>query len=121
MFSTCKHHLLPFHGTAHVAYIPTGKVYGLSKLARLVDCFACRLQTQEEICRDVATALDDASKGTPYHVLGTACVIEATHLCMCSRGVRKPGATTVTSYTTRAFRENPEARAELMQLIFGRR
>jgi GTP cyclohydrolase I len=117
MFSTCEHHLLPFHGVAHVAYIPKGGVYGLSKLARVVDCFARRLQTQERICEQVANALYDGGK----KCLGAACVIEATHLCMCARGAGKHGTTTVTSKLVGPFRDKPDARAELMNLIFGRR
>lgn len=116
VYSMCEHHVLPFHGTAHVAYIPAGGIYGLSKLARVVDCFARRLQTQERICEQVAAALYQGGK----KCLGAACVIEATHLCMCARGAGKHGTTTVTSKLVGAFREKPEARQELLNLIFGR-
>lgn len=114
--SMCEHHLLGFHGVAHVAYVPNPKrgVIGLSKLARLVDAFARRLQVQERMSKQIADALD-----THVLSLGTAVVVEAQHSCMCARGVRK-NATTVTSVMTGCFRDpaKPEARAEVLSLIF---
>jgi GTP cyclohydrolase I len=116
--SLCEHHLLPFIGRAHVAYIPgaDGKITGLSKLARLVDGFAQRLQVQERLTTQVADALANAL--APRGVL---VVIEAEHLCMSMRGVRKPGAVTVTSAVRGLFRESPATRAEAMAFIHGRR
>lgn len=112
-FSTCEHHLLPFSGTADVAYVPNaGRVVGLSKLARLLDMHARRLQLQERLTADVA--------GDLQRVLapqGTAVVIRARHLCMCARGVCKPDAEMVTSVMLGCFRDKPEARAELLALI----
>ncbi len=111
-FSTCEHHLLPFHGTADVAYVPNGRVVGLSKLARLVDMHARRLQLQERMTRDVASDLE--------RVLGAsavAVVVRAQHLCMCARGVGKSGASMVTSDVRGAFREEASARAEVFALL----
>lgn len=115
--SLCEHHMLPFLGKAHVAYLPRGKVVGLSKLARIVDVFARRLQVQERMTTQVAQALQEG-----LNPAGVAVVIEATHMCMVMRGVRKPNAVTVTSAMFGVFRENPATRAELMKLIdAGRR
>ncbi len=110
--SMCEHHMLPFMGKAHIAYIPNGKVVGLSKLARVVDTFARRLQVQERLTTQVAQALQDALDPT-----GVAVVMEATHLCMVVRGVQKPNAITVTSAMLGEFRDNPMTRSELMQLV----
>jgi len=111
-YSTCEHHMLPFCGKAHIAYIPDGKVIGVSKLARLLDIFAHRLQIQERIGTQVTDAL------TKYLApKGAACIIEAQHLCMKARGVRKQDSVMITSSLTGAFREKPEAKAELMGLI----
>lgn len=110
--SLCEHHMLPFMGKAHVAYIPNGKVVGLSKLARAVDVFARRLQVQERLTTQVAGALEEALAPT-----GVAVIMEATHLCMVVRGVQKPNAVTVTSAMFGEFRDNPTSRAELMALI----
>jgi GTP cyclohydrolase I len=110
--SLCEHHMLPFLGKAHVAYLPRGKVVGLSKLARVVDTFARRLQVQERMTTQIAKALQEA-----LDPAGVAVVIEATHMCMAVRGVRKPAAVTVTSAMFGVFRDNPATRAELMQLI----
>ncbi len=110
--SMCEHHMLPFMGKAHVAYIPNGKVVGLSKLARVVDTFARRLQVQERLTTQVAEALQEA-----LNPVGVAVVMEATHLCMVVRGVQKPNAITVTSAMLGEFRDNPMTRAELMQLV----
>jgi GTP cyclohydrolase I len=114
--SMCEHHMLPFMGKAHVAYIPNGKVVGLSKLARVVDTFARRLQVQERLTTQVAEALQEAIEPT-----GVAVVMEATHLCMVVRGVQKPNAITVTSAMLGEFRDNPMTRAELMQLVHNGR
>jgi len=113
-YSVCEHHLIPFFGTAHVAYIPneTGRVTGLSKLARLVDGYAKRPQVQERLTRQVADAIEDSL--TPR---GVMVVMEAEHLCMSMRGVRKPGATTVTSSVTGIFRANEATRMEAMRFI----
>lgn len=107
--STCEHHLLPFYGVASVGYIPGKRVVGLSKLARLVDAFARRLQIQERLTKQVVEAL--VSHLSP---LGAGCVIRATHSCMSCRGVKKPGAEMVTASLWGAFKETPEARAEFL-------
>lgn len=110
--STCEHHLLPFYGRAHVAYIPQGRVIGISKLARLVEVFARRLQVQERLTVQVTQALDEHLKP-----LGSACVIEARHLCMVCRGVQKQHSEMITSSLTGVFRDKPEVRAEFFNLI----
>ncbi len=117
-FSLCEHHLLPFFGSAHVAYIPgeSGRVCGISKLARTVDVYAKRLQLQERLCSQVADAVDEA-----LHPLGVLVVMEAEHLCMTMRGVRKPGAVTTTSAVRGGFARNAATRAEAMKLIFDGR
>ncbi|NIJ10090.1 GTP cyclohydrolase I [Saccharomonospora amisosensis] len=118
MFSMCEHHLTPFHGVAHVGYIPNGqgKVTGLSKLARLVDLYAKRPQVQERLTSQVADAL--------YRKLrprGVIVVIEAEHLCMAMRGIRKPGARTTTSAVRGLLQSSASSRAEALDLIKGRR
>ncbi|MDO5533056.1 MAG: GTP cyclohydrolase I FolE [Propionibacteriaceae bacterium] len=115
LWSTCEHHLLPFHGVAHVAYIPSreGKITGLSKLARLVDVFARRPQVQERLTGQIADAL--VAHLAPQ---GVMVVVEAEHQCMTMRGVRKPGSRTVTSAVRGALR-NAATRAEAMSLIIG--
>jgi GTP cyclohydrolase I len=117
MYSTCEHHLVPFHGAAHVGYIPglDGRVTGLSKLARLVEVYARRPQVQERMTAQIADALQDVLKPR-----GTLVVIEAEHLCMAMRGIRKPGSRTVTSAVRGIFRENASTRAEAMSLVLGR-
>ena len=117
MYSTCEHHLVPFHGTAHVGYIPAddGRVTGLSKLARLVEVYARRPQVQERMTSQIADALDEVLKPR-----GVLVVIEAEHLCMAMRGIRKPGATTVTSAVRGQFRDSASTRSEAMSLILGR-
>ncbi|KGH47454.1 GTP cyclohydrolase [Modestobacter caceresii] len=117
MYSTCEHHLVPFHGRAHVGYIPgaDGRVTGLSKLARLVEVYARRPQVQERMTRQVADSLFEVLKPQ-----GVIVVVEAEHLCMAMRGVRKPGATTITSAVRGIFRESPATRSEAMSLILGR-
>lgn len=114
MFSICEHHLVPFHGRAHVAYIPgaDGRITGLSKLARLVDDFAKRPQVQERLTTQIADAIAGA-----LQPLGVFVVIEAEHLCMSMRGVRKPGAMTVTSAVRGLFKDNPATRAEAMSFL----
>jgi GTP cyclohydrolase IA len=116
-YATCEHHLIPFFGVAHVGYIPNekGQLTGLSKLARLVDLYARRPQVQERMTSQVADAL--------MHVLepsGVIVVIEAEHLCMAMRGVRKPGARTVTSAVRGSFRDSDSTRAEAMSLLVSR-
>ncbi len=117
LYSLCEHHLIPFLGKAHVAYIPneTGRITGLSKLARLVDGYAKRPQVQERLTTQIAEAIE--ARLEPRGVL---VVIEAEHLCMSMRGVRKPGASTVTSSVTGVFRENAATRAEAMRFLDGR-
>jgi GTP cyclohydrolase I len=110
--SLCEHHLLPFTGRAHVAYLPAGKVVGLSKLARLVDGFARRPQVQERLTKQIADALM-----TELNPVGAACVIEASHTCMTIRGVMKPGSLMVTSALRGSFRDNSTSRAEVLGLI----
>ena len=116
LFSTCEHHLVPFHGMAHVGYIPSasGRVTGLSKLARLVDMYARRPQVQERLTAQVADAL--VRKLDPR---GAIVVIEAEHLCMSMRGIRKPGTRTMTSAVRGMFQSSPSSRAEALSLIRG--
>lgn len=115
-YSTCEHHLVPFHGVAHVGYIPShdGKVTGLSKLARLVDVFARRPQVQERLTTQIVEALV-----THLKPRGAIVVVECEHMCMSMRGIRKPGAKTVTS-AVRGQLHDPATRAEAMSLILGR-
>jgi len=115
MYSTCEHHLLPFHGVAHIGYIPAadGRVTGLSKLGRLVEVFARRPQVQEQITTQVADALVEH-----LGVQGVIVVIEAEHLCMSMRGVQKPGSRTITSAVRGQLRD-PATRAEAMSLLLG--
>ena len=112
VFSMCEHHLLPFFGKAHVAYIPKDKVVGLSKIPRLVDAFARRLQVQEQLTVQIAHALQDA-----IHPGGVGVVIEAMHLCMIMRGVEKQNSVAVTSCMLGAFREQSQTREEFLSLI----
>lgn len=113
-YSMCEHHFVPFHGEAHVAYMPRGRVTGLSKLARLVDGYARRPQMQERLTAQVADALNER-----LDPLGVLVVVEAEHLCMSMRGVKKPGATTVTSAVRGVMESQPATRAEAMSLLFG--
>jgi GTP cyclohydrolase I len=117
VYSTCEHHLVPFVGVAHIGYIPNvkGQITGLSKLARLVDVYARRPQIQERMTSQIADALVDSLEPR-----GVIVVIEAEHLCMTMRGVRKPGAKTMTSAVRGSFRDNHVTRAEAMSLIYGR-
>ena len=112
--STCEHHLLPFLGRAHIGYVPNGKVIGISKLARILDMFAKRLQIQERIGEQVTAAINEI-----LDPLGAACVIESKHLCMVCRGVQKQNSIMATSSMTGVFKTKPEARQEFLQLIRG--
>jgi GTP cyclohydrolase I len=111
-YSMCEHHLLPFFGKAHVAYIPKGRVIGLSKIPRLVDVFARRLQVQERLTRQIADVIEDAV--APQ---GVGVVLEAEHLCMMMRGVEKQSSTTVTSAMRGVFREEQQTRNEFLSLV----
>lgn len=111
VYSMCEHHLLPFYGKAHIAYIPNGYVVGLSKIPRVVDVFARRLQVQERMTHEILHSIDDTLKP-----LGVAVVIEAAHMCMMMRGVQKQNSVTTTSAFTGAFR-NIETRNEFLSLI----
>ena len=111
LYSLCEHHLLPFFGKAHIAYIPNGYIVGLSKLPRIVDVFARRLQVQERLTHEVLNCIDSTLKP-----LGVAVVIEAAHMCMMMRGVQKQNSTTTTSAFTGEFR-NVETRTEFLSLI----
>lgn len=119
IFSLCEHHLLPFCGRAHVAYIPDGKVLGVSKMARVVDIYARRLQIQERLGEQVAAAIMDH-----LQPVGAACIIEASHLCMQMRGVEKQHSKMITSSLKGIFLEDSSkgiaARQELMQLVFSK-
>ena len=112
IFSLCEHHLLPFYGKAHIAYIPNGKILGLSKLPRLVEVFSKRLQVQERLTTQIAECLMNA-----LNPKGVAVVIEALHLCMSMRGVRKADAYTITSSMLGAFRKDARSRSEFLSLI----
>ncbi len=112
VFSLCEHHLLPFHGKAHVAYLPNGKLLGLSKVPRLVDMFARRLQVQERLTVEIAKAIEDVVQPR-----GVGVVIEAMHFCMIMRGVEKQNSVAVTSCMRGAFREQLETREEFLSLI----
>jgi GTP cyclohydrolase I len=110
--SLCEHHLLPFTGRAHVAYLPDGKVVGLSKLARLVEGYARRPQLQEQLTTQIADALMEE-----LNPIGAACVVEAVHMCMTIRGARKPGSMMVTSALRGIFKDDAASRAEVLGLI----
>ena len=110
-YSLCEHHMLPFYGKAHVAYIPSGRVVGLSKLPRIVEVFARRLQVQERLTEEIADAIERV-----LHPLGVGVVIEGVHLCMMMRGVEKQGSKTITSALRGTFRECPMTRDEFLRL-----
>ncbi len=114
-FSMCEHHLMPFFGKAHVAYIPNGTIVGVSKLARVVEAFARRPQVQERMTGQIADIINEELQPK-----GVAVVCEAVHTCMTLRGVKKPGSTVVTSAMRGGFRNKISTRAELMALIYGR-
>ena len=111
-YSLCEHHLLPFFGKCHIAYVPEKKIIGLSKIPRLVDAFAHRLQVQERLTTQIAEAINQH-----IHPLGVACVIEASHLCLMMRGVQKQNARAVTSSMLGAFRASDKTRSEFLTLI----
>ena len=112
IFSVCEHHLLPFFGKCHIGYIAKNKVYGVSKLARLVDCFARRLQVQERLTQQIAASLEK-----PINAQGVGVVIEAQHLCMMMRGVQKQNSKMVTSAMLGCFRKEQSTRMEFLNLI----
>jgi GTP cyclohydrolase I len=114
LYSLCEHHLLPFFGRAHVAYIPNGKILGLSKVARIVDVFARRLQVQERLTDQIADAIMDVLQPT-----GVGVVIEAAHFCMMMRGVEKQNSRTVTSALRGIFRDDSKTRVEFLRLAHG--
>jgi GTP cyclohydrolase I len=111
-FSMCEHHMMPFIGSAHVAYLPAGKVLGVSKLARIVECFAKRLQVQERLTMQIADFLMENTKPQ-----GVAVVLEASHSCMTIRGIKKPGSMMVTSALRGIFIRDPRSRSEVMTLM----
>jgi len=111
-YSICEHHLMPFIGSAHVAYLPSGTVLGVSKLARIVDCFARRLQTQERLTYQIADFIMNSLKPQ-----GVAVVLEASHSCMTIRGIKKPGSVMVTSALRGIFKKDPRSRNEILSLM----
>lgn len=112
LYSLCEHHMLPFIGKAHVGYLPNGKVLGLSKIARIVDMYARRLQIQENLTRQIANAVQSVTNAS-----GVAVVIEARHMCMMMRGVEKQNSSMITSVMLGQFRSNPTSRAEFLSLV----
>ena len=115
VYSLCEHHMLPFFGKAHIAYIPNGRIVGLSKLPRVVDVFARRLQVQERLTEQIAQALSDVLQPR-----GVGVVIEAQHLCMMMRGVQKQNSSTITSAMRGEFRDDPKTRDEFLRLTQSR-
>ena len=115
LYSLCEHHMLPFFGKAHVAYIPDGHIVGLSKIPRIVEIFARRLQVQERLTEEIASALDDVLKPT-----GVGVVIEAFHLCMMMRGVEKQNSKTITSALRGGFKDDPKTREEFLYLAYAK-
>jgi len=111
-YSQCEHHMAPFFGKAHIGYIPSGKIAGLSKLARLVEAVSRRLQVQERITSQIADIIEETL--APH---GVMVVVEGEHLCMCARGVKKPGSKTITSAVRGQFRRDPASRAEFLSLL----
>lgn len=116
-YSMCEHHLLPFHGVAHVGYIPQGRILGVSKVARLVEILVRRPQVQERLTSQIADFLCEDGLGAT----GAGVVIEAEHLCMTMRGIKKPGSKVVTSATRGTFREDARTRAEFFAIVEGKR
>lgn len=114
LYSLCEHHLLPFIGKCHVAYLPSGKIIGLSKIARIVDLHARRLQVQENLTKEIAQTLNDV-----IHAKGVGVIIEAQHLCMMMRGVEKQNSAMITSVMLGAFRDDPRTRSEFLSLVKG--
>ena len=112
--SHCEHHMMPFYGKAHVAYRPVERVVGLSKLARLVDVYARRLQTQEHMTSQIATAIEEI-----LNPRGVAVMLEAEHMCMSVRGVEKPGSSTITTQFTGSFRDNPDDQVRFITMVRG--
>jgi GTP cyclohydrolase I len=110
--SHCEHHMMPFTGKAHIAYKPVDRVVGLSKLARLVDVYARRLQTQEHMTSQIATAIEDILKPS-----GVAVMVEAEHMCMSLRGVEKPGSSTITTQFIGSFRDNPDDQVRFIAMV----
>lgn len=113
-FSHCEHHMVPILGKAHVGYLPDGKVVGLSKIARVVDIFAHRLQTQEAMTAQIASVIQDV-----LNPRGVAVIIEAEHMCMAMRGIRKLGSTTMTSTFTGSFKDSPEEQVRFVTMVRG--
>jgi len=111
-YSHCEHHVMPFTGKAHIAYVPTGRVVGLSKIARLIDVYARRLQTQEHLTSQIATAIEEILK--PH---GVAVMLEAEHTCMSMRGVSKPGSLTITTQFTGLFRNDPQEQVRFITMV----
>ncbi|MEL6966427.1 MAG: GTP cyclohydrolase I FolE [Pseudomonadota bacterium] len=111
-FSHCEHHMVPIIGKAHVGYLPDGRVLGLSKVARVIDIFARRLQTQESLTAQVAHTIQDA-----LEPLGVAVIVEAEHMCMAMRGIKKQGSTTLTSTFTGAFKDDPQEQVHFMTMV----
>ena len=111
-YSICEHHLMPFIGSAHIAYLPSGSVLGVSKLARIVDCFAHRLQVQERLTDQIADFIMNGLKPK-----GAAVVLEASHSCITIRGIKKPGSVMVTSSLRGIFKKDPRSRSEIMSLM----
>jgi len=112
IYSLCEHHLLPFIGKCHVAYLPTGKVLGLSKVARIVDMYACRIQIQENLTKQIADAIQSVTNAA-----GVGVILEAKHMCMMMRGVEKQNSSMKTSMMLGKFRSNPQTRMEFLSLI----
>ncbi len=114
VYSLCEHHMLPMHGHAHIAYIPNGRIIGLSKLGRIVDVFARRLQVQERLTNQIAHAIQDTLKPK-----GVGVIIEAQHFCMMMRGVQKQNSLTVTSCMLGGFKTRSKTRSEFLELVYG--